>query len=175
MTKAAGSSERRPRDIDRSRRQHLAAQAADAAQITEDFETGQLAGTAAAPMAESAPPAPSTTPGPNDPGSRRAAQRGPMQDGPSPEQRATGNGKASYAGKAVTVYFASEEDRDRVQAAFAARGGIEGFTSASAWMSDVILERAEQWENDHNGGRGFTEIVAQRRRRRRRTSQQEAG
>jgi len=103
-----------------------------------------------------------------------------MQDGPSPEQRATGNGqratgngqratgngKASYAGKAVTVYFANEEDRDRVQAAFAARGGIEGFTSASAWMSDVILGRAEQWENDHNGGRGFTEIVAQRRRRR---------
>jgi len=85
-------------------------------------------------------------------------------------QRRTGrrlsNGKASYAGKAVTVYFASEEDRDRVQAAFAARGGIEGFTSASAWMSDVILERAQQWENDHNGGRPFTEIVAQRRRRR---------
>ncbi len=77
-----------------------------------------------------------------------------MQDGPSPEQRATGNGKASYAAKAVTVYFASEEDRDRVQAAFAARGGIEGFTSASAWMSDVILERAQQWENDHNDGRG---------------------
>jgi hypothetical protein len=42
-------------------------------------------------------------------------------------------------------------------------------------MSDVILERAEQWENDHNGGRPFTEVVAQRRRRRRRTSQQEAG
>ena len=96
MTKAAGSSERRPRDIDRSRRQHLAAQAADAAQITEDFETGQLAGTAAAPMAESAPPAPSTTPGPNDPGDL---------DGPpsaaqcrtgrrlSNGQRATGNGQ----------------------------------------------------------------------------------
>jgi len=33
-------------------------------------------------------------------------------------------------------------------------------------MSDVILERAEQWENDHNVGRPFTEIVAQRRRRR---------
>jgi len=169
MTKAAGSSERRPRDIDRSRRQHLAAQAADAAQITEDFETGQLAGTAAAPMAESAPPGPSTTPGPNDPGDLvgppsaaqcRTGRR--LSNG----QRATGNGKASYAGKAVTVYFASEEDRDRVQAAFAARGGIEGFTSASAWMSDVILGRAEQWENDHNGGRGFTEIVARRRRRR---------
>jgi len=154
MTKAAGSSERRPRDIDRSRRQHLAAQAADAAQITEDFETGQLAGTAAAPMAESAPPAPSTTPGPNDPGDldgppsaaqcRTGRRLSNGQRATGNGQRATGNGKASYAGKAVTVYFASEEDRDRVQAAFAARGGIEGFTYASAWMSDVFLERAEQ-------------------------------
>lgn len=67
MTKAAGSSERRPRDIDRSRRQHLAAQAADAAQITEDFETDQLAGTAPprwprAPRQLLPPPQDPTTP-----------------------------------------------------------------------------------------------------------------
>lgn len=84
---------------------------------------------------------------------------------PPPRERLS-SGRVSYAGRAVTIYFPSAEDKDRAQAAFAARGGMEGYTSASEWMADVILERTEQWEKDYNRGEPFTEVLERRQARR---------
>ncbi len=78
--------------------------------------------------------------------------------------RRLSDGRVSYAGKAGTVYFPTEDDRQRVKNAFRARGGIEGYTSESEWWADVILAAAEQWETDYNGGRPF-EVPARPRRR----------
>jgi len=92
---------------------------------------------------------------------------------PTPAQRRAAerrlsSGRVSYAGKAMTVYFPTAEDKDRVLAAFAAHGGMEGYTSASEWMADVILDRTEQWERDYNGGQPFTDVLVRRQARRRR-------
>ena len=76
------------------------------------------------------------------------------------------SGRVSYAGRAVTIYFPSGEDKDRVAAAFAALGGREGYTSASEWMADCILGRVDEWEGEHNHGRPFTEVLTARRERR---------
>ena len=92
----------------------------------------------------------------------------PTSAGCRAAERRLSSGRVSYAGKAVTIYFPTAEDKDRAQAAFAARGGMEGYTSASEWMADVILERTQQWENDYNGGRPFTDVLARREARRRR-------
>ena len=73
----------------------------------------------------------------------------------------------SYAGRAVTIYFPSAEDKDRAQAAFAAMGGREGYVSASEWMADVILARVGEWERDDNRGEPFTDVLARRQARRR--------
>ncbi len=106
------------------------------------------------------------------PGEQPTAEPADPDGAPTPAERRAAarrlsSGRVSYAGKAVTIYFPTAEDKDRAQAAFAARGGMEGYTSASEWMADVILERTEQWENDFNGGRPFTEVLARRQARRR--------
>lgn len=83
---------------------------------------------------------------------------------PAPRRGApAGLGRVSYAGKTVTTYSPTAEDKDRAQAALAARSDMEGYTSAWEWMADVLLERTEAGEKDYNGGRPFTEVLARRR------------
>ncbi len=139
-------------------RRHPARAAAEAAlQAEQDPQNGgageQLVGDVG--PGEQPTPEPADPEGAPTPAERRAAAR------------RLSSGRVSYAGKAVTIYFPTAEDKDRAQAAFAARGGMEGYTSASEWMADVILERTEQWEKDYNGGRPFTEVLQRRQARRR--------
>lgn len=92
---------------------------------------------------------------------------GPAAEAAAPDRQRLRNGRVSYAGRAVTIYFPSGHDKDRAAAAFAARGGLEGYTSVSEWMGDCILERVQQWEDEHNDSKPYTETIAARRRNRR--------
>ncbi len=144
--------ERRPSII----RRHPARAAAEAAlQAEQDPQNGGAGEQLVGDVGEQPTPEPADPEGAPPPAERRAAAR------------RLSSGRVSYAGKAVTIYFPTAEDKDRAQAAFAARGGMEGYTSASEWMADVILERTEQWEKDYNGGRPFTEVLQRRQARRR--------
>jgi len=83
-------------------------------------------------------------------------------DGPeSPSRDAAGttprlvSGRVSFAGRATTVYFGSPEERDRVKAAFCARGGADGYDSETDGYRDLILLATETWEREHNNGQPF--------------------
>jgi len=65
------------------------------------------------------------------------------------------SGRVSFAGRATTVYFGSPEERDRVKAAFRARGGADGYGSETDWYRDLILLATETWEREHNNGQPF--------------------
>lgn len=146
---------------------HPVRAAAEAAREAEEQESAQDSPKASTPTVVSEAPAALATEKDHKP---RATRNGSAagSDGASEARQRLNNGRVSYAGRAVTIYFPSAEDKDRAQAAFAARGGIEGFTSASEWMADAVLERTEAWETEHNDGKPFTEVLARREARRRR-------
>lgn len=98
------------------------------------------------------------------PPAARSADKRPPTNGSATERARLRDGRVSYAGRAGTVYFPDAASRQRVKAAFLARGGAEGYLSETEWWADVILSAAEQWETDHNNGNPYK--VAERLSRR---------
>jgi hypothetical protein len=139
---------RRPSAITRPHPAKVAADLARAAEADDSTETSTALTGRDHRAATDAPPAATR------PRAGGAAEPARLRDG-----------RVSYAGKAGTVYFDDADTRQRVKAAFLARGGIEGYTSETEWWADVILGAAQTWENEHNGGRPFE--VADRTSRRR--------
>lgn len=43
---------------------------------------------------------------------------------------------------------------------------MEGYISTLEWMVDVIVERTAQWEDEHNNGQPFTDVLSGRQVRR---------
>lgn len=73
-------------------------------------------------------------------------------------------GRRSYAGRASTFYYASEEEKARATNTYRARGGSEGYDSMSDLVADLVMAWVEEQETTANDGKPFT--VPERRPRR---------
>lgn len=81
----------------------------------------------------------------------------------NPVTRRLPTGRRSYAGRASTFYFHTEEDKQRATNTYRARGGIEGYESMSDLVSDLVMAWVEQQETTANGSKPFN--VPRRRAR----------
>ena len=89
--------------------------------------------------------------------------RGRGRPAKNPVTRRLPTGRLSYAGRASTFYFATEEDKQRATNTYRARGGLEGYDSMSGLVADLVMAWVEQQETTANDGKPFT--VPERRPR----------
>jgi len=71
-------------------------------------------------------------------------------------------GRRSYAGRASTFYFASEEEKQRAVNGCRVRGGAAGYESMSDLVADLVMAWVTQQESQANAGQPF--IIERRRR-----------
>ena len=71
-------------------------------------------------------------------------------------------GRRSYAGRASTYYFASEQEKQRALNAYRVRGGAAGYESMSDLVADLVMAWVAEQESEANAGQPF---VVERRRR----------
>lgn len=73
------------------------------------------------------------------------------------------SGRRSYAGRASTFYFPSEEDKRRAMNAYRVRGGAAGYESMSDLVCDLVMTWVEEQETAANRGKPFTPPPRRRR------------
>lgn len=71
----------------------------------------------------------------------------------TPVTKRLAGGRRSYAGRASTFYFASDEEKVRATNAYRARGGPEGYDSMSDLVTDLVMAWVEQQEAAANDGK----------------------
>lgn len=80
----------------------------------------------------------------------------------NPVTRRQPTGRRSYAGRASTYYFASEQEKQRALNAYRVRGGAAGYESMSDLVADLVMAWVAEQESEANAGQPF---VVERRRR----------
>ncbi len=80
----------------------------------------------------------------------------------NPVTRRQPTGRRSYAGRASTFYFPSEEEKQRAMKAYRVRGGAAGYESMSDLVADLVMAWVTQQESQANAGQPF--IIERRRR-----------